>query len=157
MDIAASASTYRHTRLRIQTAAPTDFVDVTEDIQDIVDAAGIELGLVVVQSLHTTTAVFVNEHEPQLLNDFRALLERLAPERAVYRHDDVGLRAVNMVLGERPNGHAHCRALGLNTSVCLTVAGGRIQLGRWQRIFLAELDGPRSREMSVLTMGEAAR
>ena len=64
---------------------------------------------------------------------------------------------MNVAPGERPNGHAHCRALLLPTSALLNVAGGRLQLGRWQRIFLVELDGPRIREVSVLAFGEAAR
>jgi secondary thiamine-phosphate synthase enzyme len=63
---------------------------------------------------------------------------------------------VNLAPGERPNGHAHCRALLMGSSASLNVAGGRLQLGRWQRVFLAELDGPRSREISVLVLGTEA-
>jgi thiamine phosphate synthase YjbQ (UPF0047 family) len=71
----------------------------------------------------------------------------------VYRHDFVSLRGANCVLGERPNGHSHCRALLLAPSACLNVVEGRLRLGRWQRVFLVELDGPRTREVSVLLMG----
>ena len=74
----------------------------------------------------------------------------MAPQDAVYRHDDVTLRTVNCVAGERPNGHSHCRALLLAAAVCLNIVNGRLQLGRWQRLFLVELDGPRSRDVSVL-------
>jgi secondary thiamine-phosphate synthase enzyme len=61
---------------------------------------------------------------------------------------------VNLVEEERPNGHAHCRALLLPSSACLNVTEGRLQLGRWQRVFLVELDGPRERSVSVLLFGE---
>ena len=62
---------------------------------------------------------------------------------------------MNLNPGERPNGSSHCKALVLATSACLNVVDGRLQLGRWQRVFLVELDGPRSRDISVLLMGEA--
>ena len=77
------------------------------------------------------------------------------PGRAGYRHDDVRIRTVNVTPGERLNGHAHCRALLLGASACINVIGGALQLGRWQRVFLAELDGPRDRDISVLMLGES--
>jgi secondary thiamine-phosphate synthase enzyme len=129
-------------------------VDITDWLQSVVAESGIDLGLLNVQTLHTTTAVVVNEHEPLLLADFVTLLEDVAPSHAGYRHDDCSVRTVNLTLGERPNGHAHCRALLLPTSVCLNVVGGRILLGRWQRVFFADLDGPRTREVSVVLFGD---
>jgi secondary thiamine-phosphate synthase enzyme len=144
-------------RLRIATERPTEFIDLTEEVERLVAEAGIHTGLVNVQSLHTTTGLVVNEHEPLLLADFAELLARAAPQEADYRHDDMTCRTVNLAPGERPNGHAHCRALLLPTSVSLNVAGGCLQLGRWQRVFLVELDGPRPREISVLVMGDSAR
>ena len=157
MDTLTRNATCRHTQIRVATARPTEFIDVTEQLEALVAATGLLSGLVNIQTLHTTTAVVVNEHEPLLLADFASLLESTAPHDAIYKHDDVGLRAANVVLGERPNGHAHCRALLLNTSVCLNVAGGRLQLGRWQRVFFVELDGPRTRELSIVAMGDGAR
>jgi secondary thiamine-phosphate synthase enzyme len=144
----------RHATLSIATAHPTQFIDLTDRVEALLARSGLQAGVVNVQSLHTTTAIIVNEHEPLLLTDLAALLERLAPADAVYRHDNVGLRTVNCVLGERPNGHSHARAMLLPTSVGLNVSGGRLQLGRWQRLFLVELDGPRDRGVSVLLMGE---
>ena len=149
METVARTSTRRHGRLRITSARPTDFIDLTERIEALVAEAGILTGLVNIQTLHTTTAIVVNEHEPLLLADFDTLLERAAPSRAAYRHDDLGRRAL-VAPGERRNGRAHCRALLLNTSVCLNVVGGHLQLGRWQRILFVELDGPQTREISVL-------
>jgi secondary thiamine-phosphate synthase enzyme len=64
---------------------------------------------------------------------------------------------VNVAADERPNGHAHCRALLLPSSASLNVVDGRLQLGTWQRVFLVELDGPRDREVSLLAFGEFAQ
>lgn len=157
MDTLARGSTVRHATVRIDTQHATQFIDLTDRVEALVAEAGVDGGLVNIQTLHTTTAVIVNEHEPLLLGDLAALLERLAPQDAVYRHDNVTLRSVNCVLGERPNGHSHCRALLLGCSVCLNVAGGRLQLGRWQRVFFVELDGPRARDVSVLLVGDGER
>jgi len=101
----------RQTTLRIATRQATEFIDVTAQLEALVSEADLESGFVNVQTLHTTTAVVVNEHEPLLLADFHALLERLSPIGARYRHDDMDARTVNLAPGERPNGHAHCRAL----------------------------------------------
>jgi secondary thiamine-phosphate synthase enzyme len=157
METLAPTSTCRHTRICIATERPTEFIDVTERLEALIAASGIRFGLVNVQTLHTTTAIVVNEHEPLLLTDFVSLLERAAPRRADYRHDDWFMRTVNVTADERSNGHGHCRALLLGASVCLNVIDGRLQLGCWQRVFLAELDGPREREISVLVLGEGAR
>ena len=107
-----------------------------------------------VQTTHTTTAVIVNEGEPLLLDDFRDLLERAAPRAGAYRHDDLARRQ-DVPADEPRNGHAHCRALQLPASTLLNVVAGRLALGRWQRVFLLDLDGPRTREVSVVVMGTA--
>ena len=151
----AASSILRHTTIRVETQDPTQFIDLTDEVEALLAGAGIQTGLVNVQSLHTTAAIVVNEHEPLLLADLAGLLERVAPREARYRHDDVSLRTVNCVPGEPANGHSHCRALLLAPAVCLNVVDGRLQRGRWQRVFLVELDGPRSRDLSVLLMGEA--
>lgn len=143
----------RSTRLSVTTSRPTEFIDITALVQSVVREAALHQGLVNIQSLHTTAAVVLNEHEPLLLDDFDSFLERLAPGDGRYRHDDESARTVNVAPGERPNGFAHCRALLLTPSACLNVIEGRIRLGRWQRIFLVELDGPRRRELSVMTLG----
>jgi secondary thiamine-phosphate synthase enzyme len=144
----------RHARIAITTDRPAVFVDLTSRIEAIVAETGVHTGFVNVQTMHTTTAIVVNEHEPLLLADFATLLEDLAPGHSGYRHDNLSVRTVNLTLGERPNGHAHCRALLLPTSACLNVVDGRLQLGRWQRVFFADLDGPRSRQVTVMLLGE---
>ncbi len=153
----APAATCRHTRLRIATRREMEFIDLTDQVTALVADAGIQSGLVNIQSLHTTTSIVVNEHEPLLLEDFAALLAAAAPQHTRYRHDDMSVRTVNLAPGERSNGHSHCRALLLPSSALLNVADGRLQLGRWQRVFLVELDGPRAREVSVLFFGEGVR
>jgi secondary thiamine-phosphate synthase enzyme len=157
MDTVAPTFACRHTRIRIATERPTEFVDLTDSLERLVAGAGLTVGFVNVQTLHTTTALVVNEHEPLLLDDFAALLESAAPCDAAYRHDDATVRRVNLTPGERRNGHAHCRALLLGATACFNVVNGRLVLGRWQRVFLAELDGPRPREISVLMLGEGLR
>ena len=157
METFAPVSACRFTRMRITTEQPTEFIDLTERIDHYVATTGVLTGLINIQSLHTTAAILLNEHEPLLLTDFAALLERLAPGAETYRHDDRRLRTVNMTPGERINGHAHCRALLLGPSVCLNIVDGHLQLGRWQRLFLVELDGPQPRDLSVLLFGEAGR
>ena len=151
------AAVCHHGRIRVATERAMEFIDVTERIEALAAETGIHAGLVNVQSLHTTTAIVVNEHEPLLLEDFDALLARAAPRDAPYLHDDMAVRTVNLTPGEHTNGHAHCRALLLPSSALLNVASGRLQLGRWQRVFLVELDGPRAREVSVVVFGEGVR
>jgi secondary thiamine-phosphate synthase enzyme len=157
METLARSSTFRHRTIGTDTHHPVQFIDLTPQVEALVTELGIQTGLVNIQSLHTTTAIVVNEHEPLLLADMAALLERVVPDDVSYRHDDATLRTVNCVPGERANGHSHCRALLLTPAVCLNVVNGRLQLGRWQRVFLAELDGPRRRDVSVVLMGDVGR
>jgi secondary thiamine-phosphate synthase enzyme len=138
---------------RVASPGGTAFVDLTERLDRIVAEAGIRVGLLNVSSAHTTTGIVVNEDEPLLLADFEACLERLVPRRATYAHDDLA-RRIGVGSDEPRNGHAHCRALLLPSSAGLAVANGRLLLGRWQRVFLVELDGPRERELSIVLLGE---
>jgi secondary thiamine-phosphate synthase enzyme len=157
METFAPISISRHTTIRIATERPIEFIDITDRLETLVAEAGIRFGFVNVQTLHTTTAIVVNEREPLLLADFSTLLENAAPRDAAYRHDDATARTVIVTADERINGHAHCRALLLGCSVCLNVIDGNLALGRWQRVFVVELDGPRSREVSMLILGEGRR
>jgi secondary thiamine-phosphate synthase enzyme len=148
---AAPDDTLCHALLPVTTRRPTEFVDITDRIDAFVGRR-ISSGIVNIQSLHTTTAIVVNEHEPLLLEDFERMLERSAP-RGGYRHDDSAVRTANLTPGERVNGHAHCRALLLSASLGLNVVGGRLMLGRWQRVFFVELDGPQERQVSAMVVG----
>lgn len=144
-------------RVRVRSDAAVAVVDLTARVERFMARAGLVSGWVNVQTRHTTTGVCVNENEPLLLGDLLALLERLAPRGAVaYAHDELHRRP-DVPPDERPNGHAHAKALLLRTAETLNVAGGRLQLGRWQRVLLLDLDGPREREVSLLGMGERRR
>ena len=157
METLVPRSLCQHTTIRITTRCPTEFIDLTGDVETLVARADLRAGFVNIQSLHTTAAIVLNEDEPLLLGDFAAFLERAAPEQAGYQHDDPAVRRVNVTMDERINGHAHCRALLLGPSVCLNVVDGRLRLGRWQRLFLAELDGPRDRDISIVLLGDGGR
>jgi len=140
--------------LRVATNRPTQFIDLTSRLEALVATAGIRAGLLNVQSMHTTVAIVVNEHEPLLIEDFVRMIQAAAPINGFYRHDDLSARTVNVTAAERRNGHAHCRALMLPTSACLNIGDGRLMLGRWQRVFLVELDGPQERDVAVMLVGE---
>jgi secondary thiamine-phosphate synthase enzyme len=136
--------------LEIATARSTEFVDVTDRLAAIVEAAGLEDGLLVVQTRHTTTGLLVNEAEPGLLEDLGARLACWAPLDLPYAHDDLTRRTVNVLADrERRNGHAHCRAALFRSSETLIVEHGRLSLGRWQRVLFVECDGPQRRGLVV--------
>src|SRR5687768_8459659 len=139
----------------MRTEKPLQFIDLTALVAERVRRSGVGDGIVTVQSRHTTAAIVVNENEPLLLADLEDLLEGWAPAGRRYRHNDLAARGP-VDPDEKPNGHAHARALMLGTSITLNVAGGRIELGRWQSIFLVELDGPRKRAISVQVLGAPA-
>jgi secondary thiamine-phosphate synthase enzyme len=142
-----------HGVMNVTSVRPTQFVDITDRVSALVASSRRLQGIVNVQALHTTTAILINEHEPLLLRDFETSLNRWAPAEGSYRHDDRTLRVVNLTADERRNGHAHCRALLLSTSACINVVDGRLMLGRWQRIFFVELDGPQDRLVSTMLLG----
>jgi secondary thiamine-phosphate synthase enzyme len=142
-----------HEALHMKTKERLHFIDLTDQISEMVQQCGIRHGLVNVQTRHTTTAILINEHEPLLLGDMQQLLENIAPQAQTYQHDNFHIRTVNMCPDERPNGHAHCRAMLMSSSETVNILEGTLQLGRWQRIFLVELDGEREREVSVMIMG----
>lgn len=136
-----------------ETAEPLQFVDLTERLASIVRRLNVADGVLTVQSRHTTAGILINEHEPLLLDDLRAMFERLVPGTATYTHDDFTRRSENLTPCERHNGHAHCRAALLRTSESVAIAAGELALGRWQRIFFVDFDGGQRREIGVTVMG----
>lgn len=131
------------------------FFDLTDVVKTLVEQSGICAGTVLVFSKHTTAAIAIIEHEPLLLDDIVEMLQHLIPSSSRYRHDDFSVRTVNMTNDERKNGHAHCQHLFIGASCHLPVIEGGLELGQWQRIFLVELDSPRSRQIVVLVSGVA--
>ena len=139
--------------LKIQTAEAPDFIDITDKVKNIVAESGVETGVAVVYSKHTTAAIVINENESLLLEDMAEFLEGLAPCDDDYRHNDFSIRTENMTEDECPNGHAHCQHLGLGTSESIPIIDQELQFGNWQKVFLIELDHAREREVIVQVMG----
>jgi len=130
-----------------------EFIDITDDVQEIVTRAGVSEGMVLVYSRHTTAAIKINENEPLLLGDMARFLRRMAPKDGDYKHNDFVVRTENMTAEECPNGHSHCQNLLLGASETIPIGEGELLLGRWQRIFLIELDRRRAREVVVQIQG----
>ena len=156
----SSDTTISHSAMRtltrvigVETERHLQFLDITDEVTRSLAESGVQNGFAVVFSRHSTAGIRINEHEPLLLEDMAALLERMVPQEESYRHDDFSVRTVNLTEGERVNGHSHCRSLLLGASESVPVAGGQLLLGRWQRLFLVELDGPRSREYVIQIVG----
>lgn len=125
-----------------------ELINTTDRINEIVAKSGVKDGVVHLQSLHTTTALFINEWQEALLEDFKTLLEQVAGRDDYWKHDDPEFSDC-----ERQNAVSHLRGMMLGPSVSLQVRNARVLLGTWQSIILAELDGPRSRSVSVQVMG----
>ncbi len=140
-------------RLSLESVKAPEFIDITEQVEQFVKDSGVQAGIVVVFSRHTTAAIRVNENEPLLLKDLEEYLDRLSPRNGDYQHNDFTIRTVNMNDDECPNGHAHCQHLMLGTSETIPILAGQMHLGRWQRVFMIELDHPRQREVLVQVMG----
>lgn len=138
------------------TGSRGQFVDLTDDVRDMVRRAGISTGMALVYSPHTTCSLLINEKESGLLEDLRCMMESLVPaEDAYYRHDDMTIRTENIDPSDEPNGHAHCRGALLGaTSQAIPVIDGNLMLGKWQRVFLLELDRSRDRKIFIEILGE---
>jgi secondary thiamine-phosphate synthase enzyme len=123
-------------------------INVTDRINEIVRKSGIRDGIVHLQSLHTTTAVFINEWQDALLHDVRSFLDDLVRREGYFRHNDPQYSDC-----ERRNADSHLRGMIMGQSLCLQVRNSAVLLGTWQSIILAEFDGPRSRSMSIQVSG----
>ena len=133
-------------RVSVRTSGEVDMVEITDKVQDLVDASKIKNGLATVFVVGSTGAVTTIEYEPGLLADFPAMLERVAPRNIVYEHEK---------RWHDGNGHSHVRASLLGPSVTIPVADSRLTLGTWQQLVFVELDTrSRSRELVVQILGE---
>jgi secondary thiamine-phosphate synthase enzyme len=131
---------------------------VTDDVLTVVDESEVRNGMALVYSPHTTCAVMINERESGFMDDFSELVAELVPARGrYYRHDDLEIRTegIEEDTADFPNGHSHVQA-GLLSSASQTIpiVGGRLMLGRWQRIFFCELDRARPRKVFIQVIGE---
>ena len=127
-------------RLHVKSTSAPEFIDITDKVIEFVQQSQVRNGFAVVYSRHTTAAITIQENEPLLLIDMANTLERLAPRTAHYRHNDFSVRTVNMHENECPNGHSHCQHLTLGSSETIPIIDGKPALGKWQHVFMVELD-----------------
>ncbi len=132
----------------VQTEGRLELIDLTNRIMEYVRRFNIREGLVSLWSMHTTCALFINEFQTALLSDIRRFLEQMVARDAEWMHNDP-----NHSDCDRMNADSHLRALLLGHSLTLQVSGGEVVLGQWQRILMAELDGPRARSLRVQVWG----
>ena len=122
------------------------FVRITDEVARVVVDSGIAEGLVLVNAMHITASVFVNDDEQGLLADFERWLEGLAPHAPAsrYRHNLTG----------EDNGDAHLKRQVMGREVVLAITGGRLDLGPWEQVFYGEFDGRRRKRVLVKVIGE---
>ncbi|MBK1703438.1 secondary thiamine-phosphate synthase enzyme YjbQ [Halochromatium glycolicum] len=135
--------------ITLETTAPIQLVDLTEQLRQRCALSGVRDGLVTLLSRHTTASICLNERETQLQRDMVTFLKRLVPRDGDYLHN---LAPVD----DRDNAHAHLLALFTNASETIPIADGELLLGGWQSVFFVELDGPRpERSVTLQFLGQA--
>jgi len=127
----------------ISTKNRTELVDITDMVEETVRKSGITSGICIVHSIHSTTAIIVNEHEAGLINDVIKKVQHDFPKGAGWLHDRVD-----------DNADAHLASSYIGPTRIFPVRYGRLVRGTWQNIFLLELDGPRTRSIIIEVMGE---
>ena len=130
--------------LWFQTKARQEFVRITDDVARIVGASGVNEGMVLVSAMHITAAVYVNDWEDGLIQDFQTWLEKLAPAGLPYRHHQTG----------EDNADAHLKRTLMGHQVIVPITKGKLDLGPWEQVFYAEFDGQRRKRVIVKVMGE---
>ena len=123
-------------------------LNITDRVNEIVRKSGVRDGMVHLQSLHTTSAVFINEWQDALLHDVRSFFEQVVNRDQYYRHNDPAFSDC-----ERKNADSHMRGMLMGQTLCLQVRNATVLLGTWQSIIFAEFDGPRSRSLAVQVSG----
>jgi secondary thiamine-phosphate synthase enzyme len=122
------------------------FVNITETVAGLVARSGVQEGLCLVNAMHITASVFINDDEPGLHHDYEVWLERLAPHAptAQYRHNRTG----------EDNADAHLKRQVMGREVVVAITAGRLDLGPWEQIFYGEFDGNRRKRVLVKIIGE---
>lgn len=123
-----------------------DFINITDDVQQAIDESGIKEGICLVNAMHITASVFINDNEYGLHNDFRKWLEKLAPHEPInsYRHNDTG--------EDNADSHLKRQVMGRETVVAIT--DGELDFGPWEQIFYGEFDGQRRKRVLIKIIGE---
>ena len=122
------------------------FVNITPSVAQEVEKSGVREGLVLVNAMHITASVFINDDERGLHGDYEAWLERLAPHAPTsqYRHNDTG----------EDNADAHLKRQVMGREVVVAITAGRLDFGPWEQIFYGEFDGRRKKRVLVKVIGE---
>jgi len=142
----------------LETSGCGDLIDVTQDVRGAVDKSGVQNGVAVVYTPHTTCTVLINERESGFMKDFQDMLDQLVPaDGPYYRHDDLSIRTEGLEDDphEFPNGHSHCRAALIGAaSQSIPIVEGDLLLGRYQSIFFLELDRAKPRKVFIQVIGD---
>lgn len=119
--------------------------NITRQVQRAVEASGVKEGLVLVNPMHITASVFINDDESGLHHDFEVWLEKLAPEKpySQYRHN-----------GFEDNADAHLKRTVMGREVVVAITGGKLDFGTWEQIFYFEFDGKRDKRVLIKIIGE---
>ena len=136
--------TYRK-ELWFNTPHRRDFINVTGDIEQCVAESGVKEGMCLVNAMHITASVFINDDEPGLHQDFETWLEKLAPEKpySQYHHN-----------GSEDNADAHLKRTIMGREVVVAITNGKLDFGPWEQIFYGEFDGKRKKRALVKIIGE---
>ena len=123
-----------------------DYINITRDIEELVGRSGIQEGLCLINAMHITASVYINDAEAGLLEDYDDWLEKLAPHAPTehYRHNRTG----------EDNADAHLKRQIMGREVVVAITGGRMDFGPWEQIFYAEFDGRRRKRVLVKIIGE---
>ena len=121
-----------------------EYVNITNEVTQIVKRSGIKEGMVLVSAMHITAGVYVNDAESGLIKDIDDWLEKIAPPNPDYRHHRTG----------ETNGDAHLKSLLLHHEVIVPIRDGELDFGPWQQIYYAEFDGQRRKRVIVKAIGE---
>lgn len=138
----------RNQQVKILTDSKTGLYNITQKVKDFVKSAHVQEGFLLITSLHTTTALFVNEVQSALLEDVETILQDWVKEDQPWKHNSPKYSDC-----ERHNATSHLRSMLLGNSSMLMIQNGEPALGEWQSIVFAELDGPREREIRLQAIG----
>ena len=136
--------------LTVETKKRREIINLDRLIQEFVKENQVREGILFTRTLHTTSAIIINEFEPGLMTDIESFLNKVVPEIGYYHHDDPRIHPLSDK-DERKNGFAHLQAILLGPGGSVSVSGGQLVLGPWQSVLFVELDGPRAKRQIELT------
>jgi len=130
--------------LWFETKTRRAYLNITPHVEEIVKKSGVQEGLVLVNAMHITASVYINDDEQGLLQDYDRFLEQIAPHDGVYRHNETG----------EDNGDAHIKRQVMGREVVVAITNGKLDFGPWEQIFYGEFDGRRKKRVLVKVVGE---